>query len=642
MPASTPTRPAPSRSGAPGSWGTTVRAGQLLRWELPLLRHLESEGYDVTYGSGGEFARYTDVLEGIGMLVFGGHDEYWTTAQRRQVDDRLAAGELSIGHFGANAAYWRVRLEPSADGRRDRRIACFKDEPALDPVPNSTIRFRDNPGENAEHRLLGNGYVAYAVGGFPLVVTDADHWLFEGTGLVAGDTLPGLVGYEFDGVLPNWTPADTRVVFESPTLTTTGLPSLGQGVIRETPQGRVVFSAGTIYFPLALAMGTESRDDRLARLTSNVLERGLRHRRPSRPLAPAGPTRIAEPSAIGPFATEVRRFAGEGGDGGFRDGDADKALFNGPTALLSMFDDSVLVADTGNNRIRRISPDGRHVFTIAGDGAPGDRDGDGAAARFRQPTGMVLLSDGSVLVADQLNHTLRRLQKAGGGRWTVSTWAGAPLAAGATEGVRTDARFNRPAALAVDADGSVYVADQGNGRIRRISADTGEVTTIAGQRGTGDRDAAEGSDARFSEPSALAIHDGQLFVFDAGNGRLRRISLVPPYEVRTIAGQSADRRGFADGKGEEARFRGQLGLAATNAGEILLADAGNNRLRIVTPGPDRSTTQVRTLVGSGRAGRVLGTGDMTSLNVPTGVAVRRDGTVIVTDSGRNVVLTMRR
>lgn len=598
-------------------------AGQMLRWEAHLVRYLESQGYDVTYGASSEFERFDDALVGIGAVVAAGHDEYWVPAQRSQLDAALDQGRTSLAYFGANGGYWRVRTEPAPDGRPMRRIACFKEDAREDPIPGSTTRFRDAPDPRPENALFGSWYLSYQLFGFPLVVADPSDWTLDGAGFSAGEALPGLLGYEFDGLGDNGlTPSGTQVVMESPTLTTAGLPSASHLVERVLDNGRVVFSAGSIYFPLALSAESELRDDRLGRVVSNVLERAVSHRRPPRVLSAPGAVRPASTPATGNYARAVDVFA---------------RGFAGPTGLASMSDGRLVVAETGRDRIRLVSADGLQTETIAGDGRPGDRDGPGVIARFRQPTGVAVRSDGAVVVADTLNHVVRLITRVASG-WEVSTLAGAAQQAGAADGLASMARFNRPSAVAVMADGNVLVADQGGQRIRRIEAITGTVTTLAGSGAAGNTDGT-GPQASFNEPSAIAISGDAAFVYDAGSARLRRLELDGDARVTTVGGST---HGFADGSGDVARFRAQLGLAALPTGELVLADAANYRLRLIVPGPTSAATRVTTLAGSGAFGARLGDGAGTDLVVPTGVAARTDGAIAVSASHAGLVLVVRR
>src|SRR5262249_32881710 len=161
-------------------------SGHVLRWEYWVVRLLEREGYDVTYSTNLDFNRFNDVLGGIGAFVFAGHDEYWTAEERQQVDNAIAAG-TSVAYFGANGAYQRIRYRADGAGTELRTIVCYKNEPQRDPIPNSTIRFRDQPNAKPESLLFGSMYESWELVPFPLLVGDPNHWLFQGTGLNTGD-----------------------------------------------------------------------------------------------------------------------------------------------------------------------------------------------------------------------------------------------------------------------------------------------------------------------------------------------------------------------------------------------------------------------------------------------------------------------
>jgi DNA-binding beta-propeller fold protein YncE len=166
----------------------------------------------------------------------------------------------------------------------------------------------------------------------------------------------------------------------------------------------------------------------------------------------------------------VSTFAG--GREGYADGAGAAAAFHTPSALALDRFGNLYVADTGNHAIRKIAPDGS-VTTLAGDGQPGDADGRGAAARFRAPVGLALDQHGNVYVADTYNDRIRRITPEG----VVTTLAGG-VRPGNADGPAIDAAFDTPSAIAVGKDGSLFVADTGNNAIRRIGPD-GVVSTLA-------------------------------------------------------------------------------------------------------------------------------------------------------------------
>jgi hypothetical protein len=619
--------------------------GKTFNLDVALLRLLEQHGYDVTYASNLDFARYSNLLEGIGAMVHGGQDEYWLSEERTQVDAALAAGTLSLAYFGGNGAYWRTRAVSSGSGQPLRTLLCFKSEPEKDPIPYSTVRFRDPPQPQPENGLFGVMYDGWELVSFPLVVADEHHWLFEGTGVRRGTQLVGLVGFEFDRVWNNgFHPEGVHTPLESPVVTAEGLPNVAHGVERTLPNGRLVFAAGTIYWPLALNTGTELSDVRVVRMTLNVLERALEHRRPRRtlttPPSPLPPAPRLQPV----WAAKVESFAGAPGAPGYRDGPGAVARFNGPTGVAVLEDGAVVVADTNNERIRLVRADAAHtVVTIAGNGDNGWRDGDGLQAMFRRPTGVAAGRNGTVYVADSDNDVIRLLTPTTGGRWTVSTFAGQHRSAGYRDGPAATALFSRPTALATDSAGNLYVADQAGQRIRFIDAATKTVTTLAGDGVPGFQDAAQGSQARFNFPSAVTVApDGTVYVIDAGNQRVRRIAPTPSHPVETIAGKADQPFGYDDGPGTQARFRAQMGMAVYPDGAVLLADTANFRLRKVIPGTSAAETQVYTVAGSGLIGTRLGSGEEADLTAPAGLAVLPNASILVTDSFNNTVRVVTR
>ncbi|HZH03536.1 MAG TPA: hypothetical protein VEY30_07105, partial [Myxococcaceae bacterium] len=376
-------------------------------------------------------------------------------------------------------------------------------------------------------------------------------------------------------------------------------------------------------------------DPRVVRMTENVLERALGHRRPPKALPPVQ----GSPPPSGPLTPkwygQVSAVAGRAGVAGWADGPGSQALFRGPTGLALTAEGTIAVADTGNHRIRLIGADpARTVVTVAGNGEPGLRNGPGGQAMFRSPTGVAVGPDGVLYVADSDNHSIRRIAR-DGPAWTVTTYAGSLRQAGHVDGPAGLARFNRPTALTFDVSGNLYVADQAGQRIRKVVAGGGEVSTLAGAGGPGFTDAVAGASARFNNPSALAVSGDALYVFDAGNARLRRVELTAPYAVTTVAGGSP---GFADGSGLQARFRAQMGLGSWSDGSLVVADSANFRLREVRPGADAASTQVWTAAGTGRVGRALGSSEAADLVAPAGLATAADGLGLALSDAHNHVV----
>lgn len=267
---------------------------------------------------------------------------------------------------------------------------------------------------------------------------------------------------------------------------------------------------------------------------------------------------------IGRIAADGTLSTLAGGTRGFADGRGAEARFATPSHIVLAPDGSLVVADTGNHAIRRVSPDGV-VTTIAGDGVAGLVDGAAERARFRAPVGVAVAPDGRIIVADTYNDRIRQIDPAG----QVRTLAGGD-GPGLVDGSALEARFDTPCAVAVAPDGRVFVADTGNGVIRVIARD-GTVASVPMPPVALDRPMGLALDAR-----------GDLFVGDEAG----RVSLLPAVgEARLLAGQSP---GFSDGAGRDARFRRPAGLAVLATGptarvSLAVADAGNALVRLVTP-----------------------------------------------------------
>jgi hypothetical protein len=220
-------------------------SNNMLAWEYNMTRWLESQGYDVSY--------YTDIDVSINPLLLYsqktylsvGHDEYWSMDQRNNVEKARDNG-INLAFFSANSAYWQVRYEPSSSGQANRVMTIYKDSsgvgsnPSIDPIAQSnpaaaTTLFRSPQVNRPENALLGVGYIGdqgNIYGGFDYVVSNASDPYYANTGLQNGDSLVGLVGYEWDGLLNNGlTPAGLVVLSQSP------VPSGGLGAFGLLPPG---------------------------------------------------------------------------------------------------------------------------------------------------------------------------------------------------------------------------------------------------------------------------------------------------------------------------------------------------------------------------------------------------------------------
>ncbi len=209
------------------------------------------------------------------------------------------------------------------------------------------------------------------------------------------------------------------------------------------------------------------------------------------------------------------------------------------------------------------------VTTLAGSGTYGFADGTGSAAQFYYPAGVAVDSSGTVYVADLYNNRIRKVTSAG----VVTTLAGSGVG-GFADGTGSAAQLNYPRGVAVDSSGTVYVADSGNNRIRKISS-AGVVTTLAGSGTAGFADGT-GSAAQFYGPEGVTVDSsGMVYVGDSSNHRIRKITSAGV--VTTLAGSGT--AGFADGTGSAAQLNYPRGVAVDSSGTVYVGDTYNHRIR---------------------------------------------------------------
>jgi len=254
---------------------------------------------------------------------------------------------------------------------------------------------------------------------------------------------------------------------------------------------------------------------------------------------------------------------------GHKDGTSGEAQFNSPTGIAVDKHGNIYVGDTFNHKIRKIAADGT-VITIAGTKA-GDVDGVIPQAKFNFPRGIAVDDVGTIYVADFQNHKIKKITNIG----VVVTIAGSTE--GFEDGQGGNAKFAYPEDVALDSDGNIYVADGYNNRIRKITPD-GIVSTLAG----GDEGYADGSafEAKFYYPSGVVLDSyGNVYVADENNHKIRKVT--PDGMVSTLAGST---KGYADGPGNEAKFFDPSRLACDTGGNIYVSDLYNNRIRKISPG----------------------------------------------------------
>jgi len=272
----------------------------------------------------------------------------------------------------------------------------------------------------------------------------------------------------------------------------------------------------------------------------------------------------------------VSTLAGNPGTIGDAEGLGSESLFYEPWGICVDANENVFVADTRNNKIKKISPEGI-VSTYAGTGNYGTTNGPANASTFGLPVGIESDGAGRLYVADHGTHIIRKIDQDG----TVSILAGIPYTTGDNDGPGNSATFNKPYGLTIDIAGNILVADEWNHKIRRISPD-GLVTTVAGTGEAGSQDGI-GTTARFNYPWDVTVDSaGVIYVADGLNHAIRKIIPEGAIEVETIAGELGV-IGNQDGIGTTARFSGATGIAFSPLSrELFVADAYNNLIRKVT------------------------------------------------------------
>jgi uncharacterized protein (TIGR03437 family) len=320
----------------------------------------------------------------------------------------------------------------------------------------------------------------------------------------------------------------------------------------------------------------------------------------------------------------VAVFAGNGlafhysGDGG----PALNARFYSPRAIARDSGGNLYVADTGNSLIRKISAD-LSVRTIAGLGTAGFS-GDGKAAvnaQLNSPGGIAVDVAGNIYIADTGNQRIRRIDPNG----VITTVAGTGTAQYSGDGAPgVLAALNTPSGLAVDSSANLYLADTGNHAVRKLGAD-GNISTVAGNGTHGfSGDGGSPASALLDSPSSVAVdRDGNLFVADAGNHRIRRISpdnSLGPATISTVPDPNA------------ALWRTPAGIAVDAGGNLYVSDQDDQRVFRV-----ESNGRVTTIAGTGSAGfsGEFGLPLETMLSGPQGLAVDASGNIYICDTGNN-------
>ena len=324
---------------------------------------------------------------------------------------------------------------------------------------------------------------------------------------------------------------------------------------------------------------------------------------------------------------DVAGSEGVGGDGGA----ATAAQLNFPTGVAADAAGNVFIADTFNNRIRKVSVNGI-ITTVAGSGVRGFG-GDGGpatAAQLNYPQAVAVDAAGNVFIADTGNMVVRKVSANG----ILTTVAGAAAVADAQGfsgdgGPATAAQLNNPKGLAVDASGSLFIADTGNQRIRKVSG--GIISTVAGggTSGPGD-DGGPATAAQLYNPVSVAVDaTGNLFIAGTSDPRIRKVSASGI--VTTVAGTGTQGFSGDGGPAAAAWLYEPWGVAADAAGNLFIADAGNQRIRKVT-----ADGIITTIAGTGIQGSSGDGGPATAapLDVLFAIAMDAKGNLFASTGNR--------
>jgi hypothetical protein len=258
-------------------------AGDFFDGDYNMIRWLEAQGYTIAYVTSLDLHTSPDVFANRKLFVSNWHDEYWSRPMRENVTAARDQGK-HLAFFSSNNVYWQVRFEPAASGAPNRVMVAYKwDADSLDPMASTnpsltTGKWSEPPVSEPENALLGNMTESQFPPGstYPWVVTNASHWIYNGTSLQNGQAIGCVVGYEYDRVFNNGlTPSGLQALSTSPVTNFDLVPSVSNGTIYTAPSGALVFAAGTNYWPWKLddnPYQTHGADVRVQQMTANLLQ----------------------------------------------------------------------------------------------------------------------------------------------------------------------------------------------------------------------------------------------------------------------------------------------------------------------------------------------------------------------------------
>jgi sugar lactone lactonase YvrE len=328
-------------------------------------------------------------------------------------------------------------------------------------------------------------------------------------------------------------------------------------------------------------------------------------------------------------------WAGFSGDGGA----ATSAQLNFPYGVAVDASGNLYIADTSNHRVRKVAADSGTITTVAGSGGQG-LGGDGGAAtsaQLNQPCGVAVDGGGNLYIADTNN---QRIRKVAAGSGTITTVAGNGVPAfGGDGGAATSAQLAAPMGVAVDGSANLYIVDSSNNRIRKVAAGSGTITTVAGNGRAGyGGDGVATSIPLYYPYGVAADGSGNLYIADTLTHRIRKVAAGSGM-ITTVAGSGGQGLGGDGGLATSAQLRYPYGVAVDGSGNLYIADTLNHRIRKVAAGSGTITTVAGNAIplynygDGGGYGGDGGAATSAQLNQPYGVAVDGSGNLYIADTG---------
>lgn len=331
----------------------------------------------------------------------------------------------------------------------------------------------------------------------------------------------------------------------------------------------------------------------------------------------------------------ISTYAGNGNTGYAGDGGpAAAATLNSPSDIATDTAGNLYIVDTNSNRIRKVTVVNGMISSLIGSGQAsyGGDGGPATSAQFNFPGSVITDSSGNIFIADNENFRVRKVTKAG----TISNFAGnGNQGYGGDGGPATAAQIDEIGALAVDNSGNLYIADMGNNVIRKVTAATGVITTIAGNGNQGySGDGGAATKASLYAPTGIAVDSSaNIYIADSGSNRIRKVTAATGI-ISTVAGSGTGGFGGDGGSALSAQM-GAYAVALDNSGNLYITDVASSRIRKVTS----STGVISTLAGTGIEGANGdgGPASAAALSQPGAVAVDSAGNVYIADMGNNKI-----